>query len=174
MAKKLLEKAGLIQHPALPSAVRPSNAVRSESTTDLKPKTAPGAMMHFLATQSHAMKETELLKEKLESFVGSSAVRLLTAARVVPSRWANRHPASFEAAQFIALREEIRSAGGTALALPCDVRERMSMHAAVAQVARELRPQRDDVLLAHEEPDIPGVRFTQQRAHPVGARFEIG
>ena len=112
MAKKLLEKAGLIQHPALPSAVRPLNAARPEPTTDLKPKTAPGAMMHFLATQSHAMKETELLKEKLESFVGSSAARLLNAARIVPSRWANRHPASFEAAQFTALREEIRSAGG--------------------------------------------------------------
>jgi len=68
--------------------------------------------MHFLATQSHAMKETELLKEKLESFVGSSAVRALDPVRIVPSRWANRHPASFEAAEFIALREEIRSAGG--------------------------------------------------------------
>lgn len=111
MAKKLLEKAGLIQHPALPSAVRPDDAARSESTADLKPKTAPGAMMHFLATQSHAMKETELLKEKLETFVGSLAVRSLDPVRIAPSRWANRHPASFEAAEYTALREEIRSAG---------------------------------------------------------------
>lgn len=112
MAKKLLEKAGLIQHAALRSSVRLDDAVRSEPPADLKPKTAPGAMMHFLATQSHAMKETELLKEKLESYVGSSAVRELDPARIVPSRWANRHPASFKAAEFTALREEIRSAGG--------------------------------------------------------------
>ena len=112
MAKKLLEKAGLIQHPALPSAVRPDDVVKPESTVELKPKTAPGAMMHFLATQSHAMKETELLKVKLESFVGTSAVRTLDPARIVPSKWANRHPATFDSPQFIALREEIRSAGG--------------------------------------------------------------
>lgn len=45
------------------------------------------------------------------------------------------------------LVSEIRSAGGTALALPCDVRERMSMHAAVAQAARELGP--IDLLIAN-------------------------
>jgi short-subunit dehydrogenase len=38
------------------------------------------------------------------------------------------------------LAGEIRSAGGTALAIPCDVRERMPMHAAVAEAARELGP----------------------------------
>lgn len=112
MAKKLLEKAGLIQHPALPSADRPADAVKPGSTSELKPKTAPGAMMHFLATQSHAMQETELLKVKLESFVGTSAVRTLDPASIVASKWANRHPATFDAAQFLALREEIRSAGG--------------------------------------------------------------
>ncbi len=45
------------------------------------------------------------------------------------------------------LAEEIRAAGGTALSLPCDVRERMAVHAAVAQTARELGP--IDLLIAN-------------------------
>lgn len=112
MAKKLLEKAGLIQHPALPAAVRPADSGKLEAVPEPKPKTAPGAMMHFLATQSHAMQETELLKVQLESFVGTSVVRALDPKRIVASRWANRHSTSFENTQFVGLREEIRSAGG--------------------------------------------------------------
>lgn len=38
------------------------------------------------------------------------------------------------------LAGEIGAAGGTALSIPCDVRERMSMHAAIGQAARELGP----------------------------------
>jgi short-subunit dehydrogenase len=45
------------------------------------------------------------------------------------------------------LAGEIRAAGGTALALPCDVRERMAMHAAVKDAARELGP--IDLLIAN-------------------------
>jgi len=45
------------------------------------------------------------------------------------------------------LANELRAAGGTALAIPCDVRERMSVHAAVAQAARELGP--IDLLVAN-------------------------
>jgi short-subunit dehydrogenase len=45
------------------------------------------------------------------------------------------------------LAGEIRAAGGTALAIPCDVRERMLMHAAVATAARELGP--IDLLIAN-------------------------
>lgn len=45
------------------------------------------------------------------------------------------------------LAREIRGAGGTALALPCDVRERIPMHAVVAQAARELGP--IDLLIAN-------------------------
>ena len=45
------------------------------------------------------------------------------------------------------LAAEIHAAGGTALPLPCDVRERMPMHAAVAQAARELGP--IDLLIAN-------------------------
>jgi len=45
------------------------------------------------------------------------------------------------------LAGEIRAEGGTALPLPCDVRERIPMHAAVAQTARDLGP--IDLLIAN-------------------------
>jgi short-subunit dehydrogenase len=45
------------------------------------------------------------------------------------------------------LASEIRAEGGTALSLPCDVRERMSMHAVVGLAARELGP--IDLLIAN-------------------------
>jgi ParB family chromosome partitioning protein len=108
MAKKLFEKAGLIQHPQPGAVERRPEAPKPE----LKAKTAPGAMMHFLASQSDAMKEAEALKSRLESFEGASVVRSLDPQRVVPSRWANRHSTAFQSADFVALREEIRQAGG--------------------------------------------------------------
>lgn len=57
------------------------------------------------------------------------------------------------------LAGEIRSSGGTALAIPCDVRERMAVHAAVAQTARELGP--IDLLIANAGVghDIPADSF---------------
>jgi ParB family chromosome partitioning protein len=108
MAKKLFEKAGLIQYPQPGAVERRPEAPKPE----LKAKTAPGAMMHFLASQSDAMKEAEALKSRLESFEGASVVRSLDPLRVVPSRWANRHSSAFELSDFVALREEIRQAGG--------------------------------------------------------------
>jgi ParB family chromosome partitioning protein len=108
MAKKLFEKAGLIHHP-LP--VSPERRV-DPPKTEAKPKTAPGAMMHFLASQSDAIKEAEELKTRLEVFEGASVVRALDPTRVVPSKWANRHESAFQSPEFAALREEIRQSAG--------------------------------------------------------------
>ena len=108
MAKKLFEKAGLIHHPLPISPERRAEPPKAE----VKPKTAPGAMMHFLASQSDAIKEAEELKSRLEAFDGASVVRALDPSRVVPSKWANRHASAFESPEFAALREEIRQAGG--------------------------------------------------------------
>lgn len=108
MAKKLFEKAGLIHHPLPVDPERRVDAPKAEA----KPKTAPGAMMHFLASQSDAIKEAEELKTRLEAFDGASLVRALDPLRVVPSKWANRHASAFDSPEFAALREEIRQAGG--------------------------------------------------------------
>jgi len=108
MAKKLFEKAGLIHHPLPATAERRAEPPRPEA----KPKTAPGAMMHFLASQSDAIKEAEVLKTRLEAFDGASVVRSIDPSRVIASKWANRHASAFESPEFAALREEIRQAGG--------------------------------------------------------------
>lgn len=108
MAKKLFEKAGLIHHPLPVSPERRAEPPKAEA----KPKTAPGAMMHFLASQSDAIKEAEALKARLEAFDGASVVRALDPVRVVLSKWANRHASAFESPEFAALREEVRQAGG--------------------------------------------------------------
>ena len=107
MAKKLLEKAGLVQIPQLPKQV--SSASDTETR---RPKTAPGSMVHFMTTQSATMKEAEGLRERLADFDGALPVRKLDPAAVRVSAWANRHPASFEDSSFIDLKTEIASAGG--------------------------------------------------------------
>ncbi|MDL2336911.1 MAG: ParB/RepB/Spo0J family partition protein [Pseudomonadota bacterium] len=108
MAKKLFEKAGLIHHPLPVGSERRTELPKPEA----KPKTAPGAMMHFLASQSDAIKEAEELKTRLEAFDGASVVRAVDPSRVVASKWANRHASTFESPEFIKLREEIRQSGG--------------------------------------------------------------
>ena len=110
MSKRLLEKAGLVGlQPA------PGGQVLNRSTPPAeaaKPKTAPGTMLGFMSAQSSAVQEAEQLKERLKEFEGAVPVRALDPANVVPSKWANRHPASFEDADFAALKEEIQQAGG--------------------------------------------------------------
>jgi ParB family chromosome partitioning protein len=69
-------------------------------------------MLQFLSTQSAAIKEAEDLKERLREFDGAVPVRSLDAASIRPSRWANRHEASFNDAEFRELKAEIESAGG--------------------------------------------------------------
>ncbi len=109
MSKKLAAKAGLIQVPPV-SPVAGNGA--SSAAEDARAKTAPGSMLQFLSTQSAAIKEAEDLRERLRDFEGAVPVRSLDPASVRPSRWANRHEASFADAEFRELRAEIESAGG--------------------------------------------------------------
>lgn len=108
MARKLLEKAGLVQVP--PSMARPAEEAAPGEAG--RAKTAPGSMLHFMTSQSAAIREVETLREQLAAFDDALPVRRLDPRRVRASAWANRHPASFEAPEFAALREEIAAAGG--------------------------------------------------------------
>lgn len=111
MSKKLAAKAGLIQALNLPPTA--SQRAAAEPTPDpARPKTAPGSMLQFMSSQSAAIKEAEDLKERLKAFDGASPVRLLDPRSIRPSKWANRHDASFESADFAELKAEIESAGG--------------------------------------------------------------
>lgn len=106
MSKKLAAKASLIQLP--PAA--PAETVRESG--EARAKTAPGTMAHFMASQSAAVKEAEDLREKLKAFDGAVPTVLLDAARVRPSKWANRHAASYADGAFDELKQEIAQAGG--------------------------------------------------------------
>ncbi len=119
MARNLLAKAGRVMIPppkvevSGDAASRPvAPAAPERGSLAVKPKTAPGTLMGFMANQSEAMKENELLRTQAARFEGAEPTRLLDATKVVPSRWANRHSSSFESADFAALKDEIGRAGG--------------------------------------------------------------
>lgn len=108
MAKKLFEKAGLIQ---MPSAA-PKEPIAPKPTEEVRAKTAPGSMLHFMSAQSTAIKEAESLREELARYEGALPVRHLDPKLIRPSAWANRHAASFEGVDFAALKDEIAAANG--------------------------------------------------------------
>ena len=68
-------------------------------------------MLQFMSSQSAAIKEADDLRDRLKEFEGSNPVRLLDPSQVKPSRWANRHEASFQTSDFAELKQEILSAG---------------------------------------------------------------
>ena len=106
MVRKMFEKAGMI--PGLQAGPKPV----ADPTDPAKSKTAPGTMMGFLTAQSTAMVEAEALKERVKTLEGESPLRKLDPATVKPSKWANRHEASFLTAEFQELKAEIATAGG--------------------------------------------------------------
>ena len=110
MSKKLTAKASLIQLPAAPTAgVAPSPA--GPEAADARPKTAPGSMARFMASQSAAVKEADELRAQLKNLEGARPVRQLDPQTVRASRWANRHAHSFADAAFLELKADIAAAG---------------------------------------------------------------
>ncbi len=111
MAKKLLEKAGLINLPPAPAArvPLPENPADADAS---KAKTAPGSMLQFMTAQSAAVKEAEVLRDRLASYEGALPARRLDPAAVQVSAWANRHADSYQDAAFLALKADIAAAGG--------------------------------------------------------------
>lgn len=109
MVRKVFEKAGMIPGLQL-GAKTPSSPVAASETS--KPRTAPGTMMGFLTAQSSAMQEAEQLKERVKELEGAAPLRRLDPASIKPSKWANRHEASFATVEFEQLKAEIGAAGG--------------------------------------------------------------
>ena len=109
MARKMFEKAGLI--PGLQAGPKPAGANASAAEPP-KAKTAPGTMMGFLTAQSGAVQEAEALKARVKSLEEEGPLRKLDPSSIRPSKWANRHDASFLTAEFQELKAEIASAGG--------------------------------------------------------------
>ena len=109
MVRKAFEKAGMI--PGLQLGPRPP-AAPALPVEPGRPRTAPGTMMGFLTAQSSAIHEAEGLKERVRALEDAAPLRKLDPALIKPSRWANRHEASFATPEFRALKAEISSAGG--------------------------------------------------------------
>lgn len=112
MAKKLLEKAGLIHLPPAPARTALPDGLPGADADASKAKTAPGSMLQFMTAQSAAVKEAEALRERLAGFEGALPTRRLDAQRVRVSIWANRHDDSYQDAEFLALKADIGAAGG--------------------------------------------------------------
>ncbi len=114
MVRKMFEKAGMI--PGLQAG--PKAGVSPDSAADLaRSKTAPGTMMGFLTAQSTAMQQAEALKERVKTLEGESPLRKLDPLTIRPSKWANRHEASFLTAEFQELKADIAAAGGNVQAI---------------------------------------------------------
>lgn len=109
MTRKMFEKAGLI--PGLQAGPKPAGE-GAPAAGQAKAKTAPGTMMGFLTAQSGAVQEAEALKARVKSLEKEAPLRRLDPSTVRPSKWANRHEASFLTAEFQELKAEIAAAGG--------------------------------------------------------------
>ena len=76
------------------------------------PRTGPGQMLQFRGQMLAVEGEMGKLRERLKEHEGSAPTRKLDPASIVPSRWANRHPDSFNTAEFARLKQDIELAGG--------------------------------------------------------------
>lgn len=75
-------------------------------------KTAPGQMLAVHSGMIAMRAELQALQARLKNFDGSMATRCLDPASVRPTRWANRHEASFATPAFAGLKASIEQAGG--------------------------------------------------------------
>jgi ParB family chromosome partitioning protein len=81
------------------------------------PRTGPGQMLAFRGQIQAVEGELSTLRERLQQHEGSTPTRKLDPATIQPSRWANRHAASFENADFAGLKADIEQAGGNVQAI---------------------------------------------------------
>src|SRR5450830_1609125 len=72
----------------------------------LSPKTGPGQMLAYRGQMQEVEGEISSLKAKLEKYADSMPVKKLDPNSIVPSRWANRHPSSFNTPSFMRLKYE--------------------------------------------------------------------
>lgn len=75
-------------------------------------KTGPGEMLAFRGQMLAAEGEVTRLRDALQQFDGSLPTKKLDPQSVVPSRWSNRHEASFSNADFIRFKADVEHAGG--------------------------------------------------------------
>jgi ParB family chromosome partitioning protein len=115
MGKNLRAKASLVTGPRAAPEQAASKQPVSHSIPDEaahKPKTAIGAMAQFTDRQSSAIKEVEVLKDRLREFDGCFPTKHIDPKLIVRSKWANRHELSFKDEDFKGLKNDIELEGG--------------------------------------------------------------
>jgi len=80
-------------------------------------RTGPGQMLAFRGQLQAVEGELVTLRDRLAAHDGAHPTRKLDPAVVHPSRWANRHEASFGSAEFAGLKADIERAGGNVQAI---------------------------------------------------------
>ena len=116
--KPAATEAGLpASGPSSSNGEAPENAQQPQQrfppvATGATPRTGPGQMLQFRGQMLAVEGELGKLRDRLKEHEGSTPTRKLDPQVVVPSRWANRHPASFSTAEFARLKQDIEQAGG--------------------------------------------------------------
>jgi ParB family chromosome partitioning protein len=75
-------------------------------------RTGPGELLAFRGEMLATESELARLREQLQLHGDAFPTRKLDPAAVVPSRWANRHEASFASPAFLHFKADIENAGG--------------------------------------------------------------
>lgn len=75
-------------------------------------RTGPGELLAFRGQVLAAEGEVARLRERLQEYQGALPTRKLDPKAVRPSRWANRHEASFTTSDFVRFKADIEHAGG--------------------------------------------------------------
>lgn len=75
-------------------------------------RTGPGQMLAFRGQMQQVEGELTALRERLRQYDGSQPTLKVDPKNIRPSRWANRHEASFKTSEFAGLKADIEHAGG--------------------------------------------------------------
>lgn len=107
----------------LVAALPASELERNGEEKAVLARTAPGQLLAIHSGMSALQNEVLVLQERLRKFDGGLVTRQIDPTAIRPSRWANRHEASFATPAFASLKASIALAGGNAQ--PILVREHL-------------------------------------------------
>ncbi len=128
IGKRLSESAA-----GLASAIVPAADDRKGESQPVLARTAPGQLLAAHAGMVALQDELTALRDKLRRMDGSLVTRRIDPTCISPTRWANRHEASFATTEFEHLKTSIALAGGNVQPV----------------LVREQSPERYEVVFGH-------------------------
>lgn len=107
------EQAAVASEPTPPSAPETVETRFPPALTGMaSARTGPGQMLAFRGQMQQVEGELTALRERLRQYDGSQPTLKIDPKTIRPSRWANRHEASFKTSEFAGLKADIAHAGG--------------------------------------------------------------